>query len=89
MPPTTPGPMPKAGKTTQRLRRMAMPTISKATGSSVIHKPYPGVGYQFEISEVSRCIQAGLKENQTMPLDDTLAIMKLMDEIRGQLGLSF
>ncbi len=87
--PTTPGSMPKAGKVTQRLRRMAMPKLSKITGASLVTKPYPGVGYQFEISEVSRCVQAGLTESKTMPLDDTLTIMKLMDEIREQLNLTF
>ena len=81
--------MPKAGKITQRLRRMAMPKLSKMTGASVVSKPYPGVGYQFEISEVSCCVQAGLTESKTMPLDDTLTIMKLMDEIREQLNLTF
>lgn len=88
-PPTSPGPMPKAGKLSQRLRRMAMPTLSKITGSEVVTNPYPGIGYQFEISEVSRCIQTELTESQTMPLGDTLAIMKLMDEIREQLNLTF
>jgi predicted dehydrogenase len=87
--PTSPGPMPKVGKINQRIRRMVMPKIDKMTGAKLISKPYPSVGYQFEISEVSRCIQAGLTESKMMPLDDTLDVMDTMDEIRQQLGLTF
>jgi len=87
--PATPGPMPKYGKVTQRLRRMVMPKLSKIAGATLVKKPYPGLGYQFEISEVSRCVQAGVTESNIMPLDDTLTIMRLMDEIREQLNITF
>jgi len=87
--PATPGPMPKSGKVTQRLRRMVMPELSKIAGAILVKKPYPGLGYQFEISEASRCVQAGFTESKTMPLDDTLTTMKLMDEIREELNITF
>jgi len=87
--PATPGPMPKSAKLTQRLRRMVMPELSKIAGATLVKKPYPGLGYQFEISEVSRCVQAGLTESNIMPLDDTLTIMRLIDEIREELNITF
>ena len=49
----------------------------------------PGSGYTYQLREVTRCIQAGLTESSTMPLDDSLAIMELFDEVRSQLGLSY
>lgn len=50
---------------------------------------FPGIGYIFELREVTRCIQAGLSESATMPLDDSLAIMELFDDARRQFGVSY
>ncbi|MGV6815836.1 MAG: Gfo/Idh/MocA family protein [Thiotrichales bacterium] len=88
-PAAAPGPMPKAGKVSQRLRRAMMPLIDKLSGAKVIRQPYSGMGYQFELIEVSRCIADGLTESPLMPLDDTLQIMQVMDDIRDQSGLNF
>ncbi|WP_079504918.1 Gfo/Idh/MocA family protein [Mesobacillus jeotgali] len=46
-------------------------------------------GYAFEIEEVGRCLSQGLIESPVVPLDESLKIMKLMDEIRGQWGLKY
>lgn len=46
-------------------------------------------GYTFEIEEVGRCLSQGLLESPAVPLDESLEIMKLMDEIRGQWGLKY
>ncbi len=50
----------------------------------VLSHPYPGLGYQFEIAEVMRCLQEGLLECPLMPLDDTLAVMEVVDACRLQ-----
>ncbi|PYI68486.1 oxidoreductase [Arthrobacter livingstonensis] len=50
---------------------------------------HPGRGYTYQLREVTRCIQAGLTESATMPLDDSLAIMELFDEARRQLGVTY
>ncbi|MGF1547895.1 MAG: Gfo/Idh/MocA family protein [Thiotrichales bacterium] len=50
---------------------------------------FPGNGYQFEIAEVGRCLREGLRESPIMPLDETVAIMQIMDAIRGQWGLVY
>ncbi|WP_340021468.1 Gfo/Idh/MocA family oxidoreductase [Paenibacillus sp. FSL K6-1096] len=47
------------------------------------------VGYCFEAEEVGRCLQAGLTESPVMPLDESVALMKLLDEIRAQWGLKY
>ncbi|WP_410513618.1 Gfo/Idh/MocA family oxidoreductase [Paenibacillus sp. BR2-3] len=46
-------------------------------------------GYVFEAEEVGRCLQQGLTESPTMPLDESLAILKLLDEVRAQWGLVY
>jgi predicted dehydrogenase len=54
-----------------------------------IEMPYTGNGYNYEADEVARCLRAGLLESDVMPLDETLAIMRTMDEIRAQWGLKY
>ena len=46
-------------------------------------------GYNYEAEEVMRCIRAGKTESVIMPLDETLSIMKTLDEIRSQWGLKY
>ncbi|MEK4044930.1 Gfo/Idh/MocA family oxidoreductase [Paenibacillus sp. FSL H8-0048] len=47
------------------------------------------VGYCFEAEEVGRCLQAGLTESPVMPLDESIALMKLLDEVRAQWELKY
>ncbi|PNQ78773.1 MULTISPECIES: Gfo/Idh/MocA family protein [Paenibacillus] len=46
-------------------------------------------GYAFEAEEVGRCLNEGLLESSTISLDESLGIMKLMDQIRSQWGLRY
>lgn len=43
--------------------------------------------YTFQLREVTRCVQEGRLESPTMPLADTVATMRLFDEVRRQLGV--
>lgn len=52
-------------------------------------QPHPCNGFEYQIEEVCRCVQSGLHESGTMPLDETLAIMETMDRIRDQWGLRY
>jgi predicted dehydrogenase len=45
--------------------------------------------YHFEAAEVMRCVRAGKLESETLPLDETLEIMRTLDEIRSQIHLSY
>jgi predicted dehydrogenase len=56
---------------------------------NIIEMPLEGNGYNYEAAEVMRCLQAGELESDTMPLDETLAIMKTMDQIRAQWGRKY
>jgi len=57
--------------------------------SEEILQPIVGNGYGPEIAEVERCLRQGLTESPLVPLDDTLAIMRLMDDARAQVGVRY
>ena len=51
--------------------------------------PYEGDGLQFEIRHVHDCLRQGLTESPWMPLDETLAIMRVLDTLRAQWGVRY
>ncbi len=55
----------------------------------VMQIPYQGNGYNYEAAEVARCLREGRTESDTMPLDETLSIMKTMDAVRAQWNLKY
>ena len=42
-------------------------------------------GYRYEIEHVGECLAAGLTESPIMPLDDTVAVQRLMAEVLAQI----
>ncbi len=64
-------------------------TIIRGEQQENIALPLRGNGYNYEADEVGRCLRAGAVESPTMPLDETLALMRLMDRIRAQWGLRY
>ncbi|MBB3220242.1 Gfo/Idh/MocA family protein [Pseudoduganella umbonata] len=51
--------------------------------------PRIGNGYAHEIIEVNRCLREGLTESPVMPLDETLALMGVLDDMRRQIGVAY
>ena len=51
--------------------------------------PHEGQGLRHQAAEVGRCLRAGRTESEIMPLDETVAIMETLDEIRRQIGLAY
>lgn len=53
--------------------------------------PHPAgiTGFIYEADAVALDIAAGRKENTVMPLDETIRVMRLMDEVRKQCGLVY
>jgi len=43
----------------------------------------------YEIAEVVRCLRAGVGESPLVPLDESIAIMRILDECRSQIGLAY
>jgi predicted dehydrogenase len=66
----------------------ALRVLSPA-GVEDIDGTYEGNGLRFEIDEVHRCLDEGKNESDVMPLDETLALARTLDEIRRQIGLVF
>ena len=54
-----------------------------------IETAFEGDGLRFEIEEVHRCLEGGLRESPVMPLEETTAIAEVLDEIRAQLGVVY
>ena len=51
---------------------------------------FPGSnGFQFEAASVQDCISKGLKENPEYNLNESLTIIKILDECRTQLGVKY
>ncbi len=65
--------------------------IFQRTGEAAETKSwhYPSRGFYYEMKEVQDCINAGKTESDLMPLHYSLDIMKMMDQIRGQIGLKY
>ena len=42
-------------------------------------------GYRYEIEHVGECLAAGLTESPVMPLDDTIAVQRIMAEVLDQI----
>lgn len=51
--------------------------------------PHEGHGLRHQAATVGRCLRAGLTESDALPLDESIAIMETMDEIRRQIGLTY
>ena len=52
-----------------------------------IVRPPQGVGYSHELVEVSECLRAGRTESLVMPLSDTLAVQRILNEAAERLGV--
>ncbi|WP_375492271.1 Gfo/Idh/MocA family protein [uncultured Jatrophihabitans sp.] len=51
--------------------------------------PAEGNGYRLEVAEVGRCLEAGLLESPFVPLDETVAILEVLDEARRQVDVRY
>jgi hypothetical protein len=52
-----------------------------------ITRPPVGGGYSHELVEVTEAVAAGRTESTVMPLDDTLAVQRILNEACEQLGV--
>lgn len=54
-----------------------------------LFEPVDGNGYHYQAAEVARCLRAGEVESPRMPLDETVAIMDVLDHLRAKWGVRF
>jgi predicted dehydrogenase len=65
-------------------------TISRpGREDEVVREPTVENGFRYEAAEVMRCLAAGKKESSIMPLDETVAVLDVMDELRAAWGLGY
>ncbi|MDP9118464.1 MAG: Gfo/Idh/MocA family oxidoreductase, partial [Actinomycetota bacterium] len=78
-----------------RVHRPTAVTVWTAAGEQVLDAAAARTavagpnGYGYEIAEVERCLRAGELESALVPLDDTVAVLDLIDEARAQLGVRY
>lgn len=63
--------------------------LEKGGKSRLLELPFRKGGFEYEIEEAAVCIRAGKIESESMTHEDTLANMRVMDEIRAQIGLKY
>jgi predicted dehydrogenase len=64
-------------------------TVTRPGEEELIEQPFIGNGFAHEAKAVMEYLRAGKTESEVMPLDETLAIARTMDEIRAQWGLEY
>ncbi len=57
--------------------------------AEVVVRPFIANGYSHEAMEVADCVRAGRLESETMPLNESLLVMRIMDAVRAQLGMKY
>lgn len=63
--------------------------VSRDGGVEQFDFPHEGHGLRHQAATVGRCLRDGRTESDAMPLDESIAIMETMDEIRRQIGLVY
>ena len=48
-----------------------------------------GVGRQYQAIHLEKCIAEGLPESPVMSITESVAIMKVMDDLRAQIGVKY
>jgi predicted dehydrogenase len=73
----------------ERVHRAPYITVHDGTGDEVLRQDVPGNGFGHEIEEVARCLLAGELESPLVPLDETVALLEVLDEVRALLGVRY
>jgi predicted dehydrogenase len=65
------------------------PDLGRPAEPEQLHEELIGTGLANEALEVVRCLRNGETESPLMPLDDTVAMMRLLDDIRDRIGVRY
>lgn len=57
--------------------------------AETISEPHISNGYEYEAEEVQSCIKAGKSESDVHTLEDTIALLKILDTMRNEWGLTY
>lgn len=64
-------------------------TITRGDKKVVLNLPFESNGFEYQVMEAQRCIQAGLVESENMSHSDSLETMKVLDRVREILGVRY
>lgn len=64
-------------------------TLKAGNREETVELPLEGNGYNYQAVEVMKCLRDDRLESGLIPLDETVAIMNIMDRIRSQWGLKY
>ncbi len=64
-------------------------TLVKGGNEERIEMPFEGNGFNYEAAEVAACLRAGKLESDVMPLDESVSVMRTLDQVREQWGLKY
>jgi predicted dehydrogenase len=75
----------KGNPLVRSMTRRVDPLLRMISGSQRgIVVPHVGNGYQYQAAEAGRCLREGLTESPIMPLDQSVAILDVLDQVRRQ-----
>jgi len=63
--------------------------VHRDGGVERFNVPHDGQGLRHQAAEVGRCLREGRTESEILSLDETVAIMETLDEVRRQIGLRY
>lgn len=63
--------------------------VTTAEGEAHIVKKVMGDGFEEEILEACHCIASGKLQSDVLPMEESIAILKQMDNIRAQIGITY
>lgn len=63
--------------------------VTRGDETTEVRPALHGPPYAYQLREVTRCVQRGALESERMPLADTLALMRLLDDARRQIGVRY
>ena len=64
-------------------------TLESGSQSDAAHQPHSFNGFEYQILEVERCLQARLTESPVVEWECSLAMAELMDAIRAEVKVSY
>jgi predicted dehydrogenase len=73
----------------RRIHRAPFITVHDENGDDELSQTIEGGGFDHEVTEVARCLRAGELESPLVPLDETVAVLELLDDVRAQLGVRY
>jgi predicted dehydrogenase len=66
-----------------------MVSITVDEREKTVQLPYRINGFEYQIEEAQRCIKTGKLESPLMPLSDSIDNMRVLDEVRNQIGVNY